>query len=146
MKAVSLVSTQFFFQPKQRCNGLGVDNLARSRHANGLLQRKKPYRNAFVLFRLSDAFLESAREINGHALIQKARTDIKEERLLPAQSRVTSLLDEFALRGGKRALARINASGGQFPHAHAGCISILPLQKNLRSAPGIVEWQNHDRP
>ena len=55
-----------------------------SGHADGLWQRKKSHRDALVFFRLSDAFLESTRQIDGHALIQKARTDIKEESLLPS--------------------------------------------------------------
>ncbi len=127
MKLVCLVLPKLFFQPKQRCNGLGIDNLARHGHANSLLQRKKSQCDSFVLLRLRCAFLESAGQINSHALIQKARAHIEKQRFLPSGSPVTSLFYQFAFRSGQLLLPGSTRPAGsshiRMPAAYRYCRS-----------------------
>src|SRR5689334_24847507 len=52
----------------------------------------------------------------------------------PFPGRVSGLFQQLTLGGGQGVLARVDASGGQLPHAPAGGVAILALQQHARRA------------
>jgi len=68
---------------------------------------------------------KSTRDVNHHPFADKARSGKEIEDFFPTSRSVAGLFDQFAFRARKRLLARLDASGDQFPQIAADRMAIL---------------------
>lgn len=82
-----------------------------------------------------------ARDVNHHSLADEAGSGEEVENFSPAARGVARLFKEFALRSGKRTLARLDASGDEFPQIASNGMAILA---NEQQTPVIKNGKNND--
>lgn len=93
-----------------------IFDLARCEGANG---------DAFVGFGMRRAGAKIARDVNDHAFADEAGGGEEVENFLPAARGVAGFFEEFALRAEERQLARLDASGDEFPKIASHGMAIL---------------------
>jgi hypothetical protein len=138
-------SPKIFFQPEERSKRFAVADFSPSRHLEDLWKRHEMHGNTFIILWLSLSLGQSDRQEYVHGLVEKPWAGIETERAPPLAGGIAGFFEQFSLGGGKPLLAGINVPGGKLPHDLVGGVPVLPLKKQFRNAPGIVNRKNDDR-
>jgi len=110
-------------------DGFGVAEFACANPILDLTRRERANGDALVRFGMRGTGAKSARNVNYHAFAYEPRSGEEIEDFLPTSRSVAGLFKKFALRAGKRLLARLDASSDEFPQIAADGMAILPNEQ-----------------
>ena len=122
-------------------DGFGVAEFAGANPSFHFARVEGANGDALVGFGMRGAGAKIARDVNDHAFADEAGSGEEVENFLPTSRRVAGFFEKFAFRARKRPLARLDASGDEFPEIPSDGMAILA---NEQQAAVVENWQDDD--